>query len=571
MTWDEYSPGRRPLLAVVLAAVLILGTSLSIVLASIRGSGPGEFGFSVATPAQLPADADIAGWVTFDKGSYLPGEEVRCRVRILWREDVVTPDFESFRSSVSFFPLDHRESDHSDRTVYGGIREYVADFVLQAVNVETTRSYLLATATVYYTSSRVETGELQALRINPPVLHIGELYPQDISDIPLLAPKTSIDEPKFLRQWLMALFGIALLGLGTGLIWRFGRRRAESSLSRAERLWYEFDALRSNVSDTRQFLLDCERIFVSALLLRTGIIATDFWASRGKAWSDWDKLTDDARRILSRSYGPAEPADGDVDRISALIDELLEPLVTEERLKRERLPSFAMRLKSEPVVLATSVSLAVMAIALFALAAMPSLWLSSDVLRYNTATALVDSDESVEQGFTEFSALAKEAEDDTVRAASLYNVGALLIDPRLSGRSPEQQSQLLDAIFLPEVTLDRLLHDLELDAVTELLGILTDAARRYVQAETAMKSAVRITPDDADVRRNLEMLGKIRRALASTVARLIDQGEQSAGLIEMQTQTIIDLERLMEVEMPEDFARLEEGKDDSNYFILEQF
>jgi hypothetical protein len=571
MMWDDPAPRNRPLLAVLVATVLILVLCVSVIVASIRGTGPGEFGFSEAPPPELPPDTDIAGWVTLDKGSYLPGEEARCRVRVLWRSNIVTPDFESFQSSASFFPLDHRESYYSERNLSGGVREYVAEFVLQAVNVETTRSYLLATSTVYYTNSRIDTEELQALRINPPELHIGELYPEDISDIPLMSPKPEIDEPTLLRQWLMALFAVALLGLGAGLIWHFGRQRPESGLSEAEHLWYEFDALLSNVSDRRKFLLDCERIFVHALSLRAGVSSTDFWAGRGESNDDWRKLTRDARRILSESYRPTEPSGDDVNRMSVLIRELLEPMVSEDRLRRERLPSPAMRLRSEPVAMATAIFLAISAGTLFALAVQPSSWLSPDVLRYNLATAMLENDESVEQSFSEFSALGKGADDEMVRAASLYNVGALLIDPRLSGQSSERQRVLLNAIFLPEITLDRLLHDLELDAVTELLGILTYAARRYVQAETALKAAVRITPDDSDVRRNLEILGKVRRALADTLARLIEQGEQSAGLIEMQAQTIIDLQRLMEVEMPEDFAKLEEGKDDTNYFILEQF
>jgi hypothetical protein len=561
----------RPLLSVLLAALVVFALSVAVILASVRGTGPGRFDFSEAAPADLPPDADIAGWATFDKESYLPGEEVRCSIRVLWREDIVIPDFGSFQGSVSFFPLDHRDSHVSERDLSGGVREYLADFRLQAVNIEATESYLLATATVYYTSVRSEDGKLQALRINPPTLHIGEFYPGDISAIPLIEPKAEIDEPTLLRQWLMTLFGLTLLGLGASLLWRYGRRRPATALSEAERLWYEFDALQPDGADKLKYVLDCERIFLRALLLRTGISATEFWSGQGAALDDWRQLADGARDLLSRSYRPVQPEDEDFGRLSALIKELLEPLVVEERLRRERLPSFAMRLSSAPAVIATAAFLIVSASALFTLAALPSTWLSADVLRYNMAVQMLGNDETIEQGFTEFSALSKDADDEMVKAASLYNLAALLIDPRLSGQPPARQQELLNALFLPSITLDRLLHALEVDAEFELLGILTDTARRYVQAESAMKAAVRLSPDDAGVRRNLEILGKVRRALANTLAQLINEGEQSAGLVQMQQQTIIDLQRLMEVEMPEDYARLEEGKDDTNYFILEQF
>ena len=571
MTRDKSALRNRPLLPVVLAAVTVIALSVFVILASIRGKGPGEFGFSEAEMADLPPDADIAGWATFDKDSYLPGEIARCSIRFLWRKDVVTPDFDSFQSSVSFYPLDHREGRISERSLSGGVREYVADFLLQAVNVDATASYLLATATVYYTTTRIAAGELQALRINPPQLHVGELYPQDISNISFRGLKPAIDEPTLLRQWLISLFGLALLGLALHLGWRYGRRRAEAALSEAERLWYEFDALKADASDPLQTLIDCERIFMRALFLRAGINSTEFWSGHGSSPGDWHALTDDARSILSQIYHPTQPGDEDVMRIFALTKELLAPLVTEQQLRRELLPSVGMRLRGEPVVLATGILLIVSATALFTLAALPSSWLSSDVLRYNLATGMIANDETLEQGFAEFSTLSKDAGDERVKAASFYNQAALLTDPRLSGQPPLQQRELLTAIFLPTITLDRLLHALEIDAEFELLTILADSARRYVQAEAAMKAAVRISPEDADIRRNLEILGKIRRALANTLSQLVNEGEQSAGLVQMQQQTIIDLKRMMEVEMPEDFARLEEGKDDTNYFILEQF
>jgi hypothetical protein len=39
----------------------------------------------------------------------------------------------------------------------------------------------------------------------------------------------------------------------------------------------------------------------------------------------------------------------------------------------------------------------------------------------------------------------------------------------------------------------------------------------------------------------------------------------------MLNQTVIDLKLLMEAELPEDYAKQDEGKDDREYFILERF
>jgi hypothetical protein len=555
MKWRDLSERSRSTAVVASAAFIVVILSVLVVFNSVKGIGLGAFEFEEAAPGNLPPEADIAGWAWFERESYMGGEIGRCRIQ----------------SSVSFFPFDFKENIVSERKKSGGIREYVADYILQAVSVDSTKSYLLATATVYYTSSRIESGELQSLRINPPQLHVGELYPRDISNIPLRALKGKINDPTSLRQWLITLFGIALLVLATFLLWKSGRRRPDNKLSEAERLLREFHALRFDVSDKRQFLLVCERIFIRVLQLRTGLDATAFWSGRGTEDGAWQALTADARSLFSQSYRPSQPTDEDVERISALIRETLAPLVTEAEMRRELQPSFVLRLRQQPAVLATRISVMFFAAALFVLAVFPSSWVSSDVHGYNMAVGLIGDDETLERGYTKFSELARDAEDERVKAASFYNMGALVTDPRLTGQSPLQQRELLNAIFLPRITLDQLLHSLELDAEFELLTILADNARRYVQAETAMKAAVRVSPDDADIRRNLEILGKIRRALANTLAQLVDEGERSAGPSEMRRQTIIDLKRLMEIEMPEDFAKLEEGKDDTSYFIMERF
>ena len=571
MRWRDLPVRNRVLVSVALSALAVILLSIFIILASVEGTGFGVSGFEEAVSPDLPGQADIAGWASFDKDSYLPGETARYRIRVLWRKDIVVPDLETFQSSISFFPFDHKAIVVNQRRMSGGIREYVADYLLQPVNVDTTESYLLPTATLYYTFTRHENAGLQLLRINPPQLHVGELYPPDISGIPLIETKGEIRDPVLLRQSLITLCGIVLLVLALFLLWRFGRRRPLSTLSTAEQLWQRFHALRPDASDKRQYVLDCERIFTRTLHEGAGISAAVFWSGHGANESDWQDVTRNARSLFGQSYQPGLPTDADISRASMLVTGILEPLVSEAEMRRQQQPSLSMRLRKQPAILATSISLGIFASVLFTLAALPSSWVSTDVLRYNMATRMLLTDETLEQGFNGFSALAKDAEDESVKAASFYNHGVLLTDPRWSGQAPQQQQDLLDAIFLPGITLDQLLHSLELDAEFELLTILTDSARRYVQAEAAMKAAVRLSPDDADIKRNLEILGKIRRALGNTLAQIVREGEKSTGLTEMRQQTIIDLKTLMEIELPEDFAKHDDGKDDTNYFILERF
>jgi hypothetical protein len=112
---------------------------------------------------------------------------------------------------------------------------------------------------------------------------------------------------------------------------------------------------------------------------------------------------------------------------------------------------------------------------------------------------------------------------------------------------------------------------MELDAEFELLTLLTELTRQYVQAEAVLKGAVRADPLNSDARRNLELVAKIRRGIARSLTQLISEGEQNGGTQQMLNQTVIDLKLLMEAELPEDYAKQDEGKDDREYFILERF
>ena len=137
--------------------------------------------------------------------------------------------------------------------------------------------------------------------------------------------------------------------------------------------------------------------------------------------------------------------------------------------------------------------------------------------------------------------------------------------------SREQRRDLLQAIFHADISLDLLLHELELDAEFELITLLSETTRQYVQAEQALQAAITAGPYDSDMGRNLELLSKTRQAIARSLARLIAKAVVDAGSQEALSQTVIDLKVLMETELPDDYARLDEGKDDRNYFIMERF
>lgn len=569
MKWWKSLSAQRARLTIALPALLLLMVVVALVSLSVAGRA--WFDFAVPGTDDLGADDDIGAWVSFNQATYHQGDLARYRIRLLWRDDVAAPDLESLATNASFYPFDHRGSIAMERRLSGGIREYVADHTLQPVNVNVPATYRLETVTVYYTSASDGHVEVQALRVNPPLVHLGEFYPHDVSAISLLPTKPRLDDARWLRGTLMAVVGAALFLIALLLVWQYGRRRPYAELSAIERVWRDFDHYRRNPADSRQHVVHCEHIFTQVLELRAGIGPTAFWTERATAPGDWHDVIVEARTRFGAAYRPAEPSAADTEKIEELIDGLLTPVVEKERLQREMRDSPVGRLRRQPLVLAAGVVLTVSALVALVLAAAPAAWVATDIKAYNAAVGLVQDDADPRAALEAFLELKETTEDLRVKAASYYNAGTLTVDPRLARLSRAQYDNFLRAIFVPDTTLDRLLHDMELDAEFELLTLLTELTRQYVQAEELLKAAVRTDPRDRNARRNLELLGKIRRAIGRSLAGMVRQGEQSSGAQQMLGQTVIDLELLMEAELPDDYARQDEGKDDRDYFIMERF
>ena len=557
---------RPPKLAALSAAVLIMAAVL-LVIVSMQGRA--LFSHIEDADWQLGADEDIRARVTFDRASYLPGELVHYRLQVTWQPARATPDFGSLERNLAFHPLDHVGRRVETRNLGDGVREYFADVTLQAVEVNTTESYELGTATVFYTRPGDESGTVHAFRTNPPRVHIGEYYPGNVAGIGLRPTKTRIDDAQTLRRVVMVTCGSLLLVILVAVIWQYGRRRTFAELSPAEQLWREIAVLRCVNRPDRERLGEYEQIAARVFELRAGITPAEFWTGTGLG--DWRTNIDTVRHLAASAYRPDDPAAEDVETLGKLLDDLLRPVVEEERLQHEMHNRFVERIGRQPRVLAACAALVLSVVTAFILAVQPSLWVSGDIRSYNATVAMLDEAADVQGAIDAFVALADATGDPRVSSASLYNVGTLLVDPRLSRLSREQYRNFLNAVFLSDISLDRLLHDIEIDTEFELVTLLTELTRQYVKAEQMLETAVRTDPADPDTRRNLEVLGKTRRAIAHSLARLASLGDDTAGTQQLLSQTVIDLRLLMEAELPDDYARLDEGKDDRDYYIMEKF
>lgn len=569
MSWSRQLLTQKLFHVSALVALGIVVVGVGLVIMSV--SGRLLPGFKNAALPGLAADEKLRSWVSLDKDSYLIGDLVRYRVRLLWRDDEVQPDLQSFETSISFFPLDYRSHRTTERRHPGRVREYVADYLLQAINIDVPASILLDTVTVYYTIMEDATRTVHPFRANPPTAYFGEFYPADVSDIALLPPKPPIDVAASSRRSFMIICGLALLLLGAGLLWVYGRRRADAELSAAERLWRQIERGGRDDDHGKATELRYERFMTQALELRTGISAADFWMRATAAGDDWhDELTN-ARRLLGNIYRPEGAPPDNLDRLDELIRTLLRPMVDAARLEREALDHPRQRLRRHRPVLVVTGGMFLAALCALAFALWPSVWIPQAAKQYNDASALFAATGDVEPAIDGFARIAETAKDARVEAASLYNLGTLMASPLRSRLSREQHRNFLHAIFLPDISMSRFLHDVELETEAELLTMLSEITRQYVQAEQALRAAARVGPVDASISRNLELLGKIRRAIGRSIQQLISEAESQIGREQMLGQTVIDLKLLMETELPDEFSKTDDGKDDRSYFIMERF
>lgn len=551
---------QHPYLSLTVAVVILSLLSAGVVTASLRGWPRALVSFEDPDRQTLSAEADIGGWVTVGRDSYFIGDTVRYTVHLLYRPDRVTPDLQMLERSLSFLPFEKIDVRKTVKKSSGGVSEAALEFTLQGVDVLPGTTYQLEPALVYTVPAGEKKPSPTPFRIERPAIHVSSYYPPDVSQIALRDSRGTLGEQTPLRQGILGGSAIGILVMSGLLLWRFGRRRRSAELSEPERLWQEFRALNREALDSRTYILNCERIFTRLLQWRTQMHPWAFWSGKNpEEPSSWNEITARARELLSKTYQPGAPAMEDAERIGALLEGMLALVVDEERLRRENVPSFASRLKQQPRVLAMSGASAAIAVFLLLLAALPDLWLSSDLRRYNETVHAANGAENLDADAQRFAALGKTAETAIVKAAALYNAGTAR--GRLGGPAGGKfgEDEILHAVFQREEPIMNLLDDQ--NAIDKLLN----AGLTLPVAERELKEAVRLDRQDEEIRRNLELVGKRQRAVLAAIKQLFNA---AGALPPAQRDSVIDV---LNMKMPEEFKKEDKGKDNSRYMIMEKF
>ena len=563
---------NRIILGSIISTLLLVVAASMLILASISGWPHRFFRFDQPAPAVLASDVNIAGSAEFDKNSYLIGELATYRISLYWRVAAVTPDVEAFKNGIGFFPFNRRQVTEIQRQLGDGINEYRLEIQVQAVDVEPTRSYQLAPPTAYYTVNGSTTRDIQSYNIKAPIIHIGEFYPANVSAIPLQDYKGRIHDPRIARQLLMSTTGLVLLLIAAGLLWYFGRVRKAESLPEPERLWHQYRQLDRHSLSNRAYMDQCERIFTGLLRFRLHLSPVLFWSGQDPDTAQWKDICHQARELLYQNYLPEVPDNETVSHVSRILDDMFARLTEEERLLREQNPTFYQRVASQFGVVTTSSIILLCGMLVLVLTALPQYWLSKDVAEYNRAISLLQNNGPIENIYEYFSKLPERINDPRIKAAALYNFGIVATRPEFAELNNEKQEAMLAVMFQEQkVFLDALLHSLNMEDPFLLVAILRDSVRYLTISEASFKAATRISPEDESIRRNLELVQKRRNAYADSIQEIVQGGDDPANAGQLQRQAIMDLDALLQTEVPDKFTDAKDAKNNKDYFILEGF
>jgi hypothetical protein len=219
-------------------------------------------------------------------------------------------------------------------------------------------------------------------------------------------------------------------------------------------------------------------------------------------------------------------------------------------------PSFFRRLIAQKKILFISVSSLLSGVVLLIFSAWPNTWVPRTTLNYNELVESAQNEEYIDEFSTQFSDLAKEISDARLKAAAFYNSGTLLA---VNVQILDEDQMLTEGGAFANVAADeRVIQDAE-----DLLEVLARNIDIYRKSELQLRESVRLDSDDENIRRNLELVIKRRKALLHIINTLMETGH-------LQQVKIDELLNLLESQMALEF-KVEEGKEAPGYYIGEDF
>ncbi len=566
---------KYPLQIVAAIASPIILLCTSVLMISLTGTSVSVFRFESTAAEVLVNDEDIAGWIEFDKDSYLLGEHASCLVRVLYRNDKVKPDLDAFKRNLGFLPFDQIGVTESSSSAGIGITEYRITYQLHMVGVKRPDTYKMDPAMLPYTNIGQPGSNLHTVRIPRPAIHIGSLYPWNAGSISLREIKPAIYARDALRQSVMLLGGTILLLLALFILWRFGRRRTQYELTVPEQLWFQLKQLNESAAGPRSYLLGCEKIVTRLLHVQIDMDPDSFWSGAQIEDQVWSTFIESSRQILRRVYQSGELTQTEVTQMKILLSDKLKSLVAQHRLLLELQPTLSVRIRQQPRVAQTLIVVTILSALLLVLVATPQWWLSSEIKRYNsTVQSVLTATDITEEVLLGLQSFASSVQNKKIQLAAYYNSGTARAAHSFGVHNPESQLKILELVFQAE-TPDDLLQTLILTKLSEseedVIALLVNAAEKLQQAQLDLQSAARIDDND-DVLRNLELTARWRNAVLTRLVQLRDMFKMKTTTgDEKEIASDQGLINIIEAKLPEEYEDADSAKDNSSYIIFERF
>ena len=536
--------GVIALLIVLLAIVVVLSSRSDVQLIGVDNNNQ----------VILAEGSYIQGWSYMDRDSAHIGEIVNFQINIIYNPVYIEPDIDVFERSVDVMPLEKTLFSETVLNLDGGLKKYVLDYQLQVVNVELDTSYQLDPSVIYFTA--IGESVLKSIQIHSPSIHVTSYYPYDVAAIELKEIKGQVSgHSVFTRAFLLA-GGILLISLCAICIWKFCIRKSDADLSNVESLWLEYQNNNKTSTDNRTSVAESETIFTRLLEAQTAIKPGMFWNGQDPEDNFWVGATSKARELLRTIYKPSGPDNNDVSNTSTLLNETFSHVINEEKRTMLAEPSFFRRLIAQKKILFISVSSLLSGVVLLIFSAWPNTWVPRTTLNYNELVESAQNEEYIDEFSTQFSDLAKEISDARLKAAAFYNSGTLLA---VNVQILDEDQMLTEGGAFANVAADeRVIQDAE-----DLLEVLARNIDIYRKSELQLRESVRLDSDDENIRRNLELVIKRRKALLHIINTLMETGH-------LQQVKIDELLNLLESQMALEF-KVEEGKEAPGYYIGEDF
>jgi len=268
----------------------------------------------------------------------------------------------------------------------------------------------------------------------------------------------------------------------------------------------------------------------------------------------WKDFSAQVREEFANNYRPWRTTQLNVEHVHSMLDTAFSSIVAEEVLNREKEPSFVKRIAQQRDVLAVSGICLALGLAMFVLAGFPNLWVSKDLLDYNTAVASLSDTIPIIEESEPFAELGEQSGIDAIKAAALYNAGTIRAHIRPSNNPAMQEKELLEVVFQEQLSLDAYIED------EESVEIFFASAGWLQEGKQYLQEAVRINPHDDDIIRNLELVSKRHAAVVAAIRSLFEslQGQNELK-VSSKLETLVDV---LNLEWPDE---VEEKEEEENY------